>query len=288
MTTKIFHTSLIALMACTLFTSCMDKDWDAPNDEETKQEVGNKYIQETHLVTIAELKQMYKAPISTDYRDGVSYKQVTDNIQIKGYVTGNDLGGNIYNEIALQDATGAIIIAISEGGLYGYLPVGAEVLVDLKDLYVGNYGMQAEIGVPYTNSKNLTYVSRMSRNLWHNHFRLTGGQKMIESELFADGGAPTQWNLDTDGGKLGILKNVSFRNADGKTTYANPGSGAGSKSLYFKEYSGNSIQLYTSNYAKFAANKVPTGKVNITGIVKRYNSSWEFIVRNIDDIQEIK
>ncbi|MDD6436869.1 MAG: DUF5689 domain-containing protein [Prevotella sp.] len=286
---KIFHSSLFMLaLACSLLTSCMDGGWGDPNDEQTQQEIGNKYIKETHLVTISQLKQKFKAQISTDYRDGVSYKQVTEDLQIKGYVTGNDIGDNIFDEVVIQDATGAIIVAVSEGAMYGYLPIGAEVLIDVKGLYVGNYGMQAEIGVPSTNSKKLTYVSRMSRDLWRNHFRLTGGYKLIEPEVFADGGAPTNWKLDEDGGKLGVIKNVTFRGADGKATFANPSAGAGSKSVYFNEYKGNTIQMYNSNYAKFAANTIPTGKVNVTAIVKRFNSGWEFVVRDINDIQEVK
>ena len=56
--------------------------------------------------------------------------------------------GNIYNELAIQDKTGAIIISIGQSGLYGFLPIGTEILIDLKDLYIGNYGKQAQIGVP--------------------------------------------------------------------------------------------------------------------------------------------
>jgi hypothetical protein len=46
-----------------------------------------------------------------------------------------------------------------------------------------------------------------------------------------------------------------------------------------------SVMIYTSNYADFAASYVPTGKVNVTGIVVTYNRDKEFIIRSIDDVQ---
>ena len=43
--------------------------------------------------------------------------------------------------------------------------------------------------------------------------------------------------------------------------------------------------LYNSNYSDFAANLLPHEPVDITGIIKRYNSSWEIIIRDLNDIQ---
>ena len=195
-------------------------------------------------------------------------------------MTGNDIEGNLYNEISLQDETGAIIIAISEGGIWGYLPIGTEIVVDLKDLYIGNYGLQAQIGVPYTNASGNTYVSRMSKLLWNSHFKLTGNTKNIEPVTFNN----STWDNFNDGAKLATIKNVRFDVPNDTTTFASPNSGAGSKSIYFKGID-KSVMVYTSNYADFAATYVPTGKVNVTGIVITYNRYKEFIIRSIDDVQ---
>ena len=46
--------------------------------------------------------------------------------------------------------------------------------------------------------------------------------------------------------------------------------------------------VYTSNYADFASNPLPKDTVNVTGILKRYNNSWELIIRSLDDIEEVK
>lgn len=270
---KIF---MLALTAC-LLSGCMDGNWDDPTELNSR---GNKAIVESNVISIAQLKSQYKNYITTDYRDGKSYTKITSDIQIKGVVTGNDIEGNLYNEISLQDETGAIIIAISEGGIWGYLPIGTEIVVDLKDLYIGNYGLQAQIGVPYTNASGNTYVSRMSKLLWNSHFKLTGNTKNIEPVTFNN----STWDNFNDGAKLATIKNVRFDVSNDTTTFASPNSGAGSKSIYFKGID-KSVMVYTSNYADFAATYVPTGKVNVTGIVITYNRYKEFIIRSIDDVQ---
>ena len=284
---KTFKYIMMLAMACSLATSCMDGDWDTPELTADEAGVGNPAIQETNVVTIAALKNQYKTYIETDYRDGTSYTKIADDMQIKAVVTGNDIKGNLYNEIAVDDGTGAIIIAISQGGLFGTLPVGAEVLIDLKDLYIGNYGKQAEIGTPYTNASGQTYVSRMSRSLWAQHFKHTGQTKTVEPIVYNKSWTAAKNGLEY-GGKLVTLQNVSFKGADGTATYANAGVGPGSKSVYFQEYSNSTIMLYTSNFADFAANTLPQGKVNVTGIMKRFNNTWEVIIRSLDDIEEVK
>lgn len=274
-------------MACSLTTSCMDGDWSTHELTPDEAGIGNASIQETNVVTIAELKNQYKTLIETDYRNGTSYTQIAEDKQIKAVVTGNDIQGNLYNEIALDDGTGAIIVSIAQGGLFGTLPVGAEVIVDLKGLYLGNYGKQAVIGTPYTNSSGQSYVSRMSRLLWNAHYKLTGQTKTVEPVEFNPKWTAAK-NGTEYGGKLVKLTNVSFKGADGKATYANAGGGAGSKNVPFNEYSSSAIVLYTSNYADFAANAMPSGKVNVTGIMKRYNNMWEVIIRTLDDVEEVK
>ena len=295
---------IMMLLACLLMTGCMDGSYD--EIEPAEAPYGNNTIVESNLVTIAQLKNMYKTQLATDYRDGVSYATVTKDMQIKGYVTANDITGNIYNEVWIQDKTGAISLSISQGGICGYLPVGAEILIDLKGLSVGNYRKQPVIGTPYTTvltsgnnaGKEVTYVSRMNRMEWMSHFKITGNKQVIEPEVFAEGSAKTTWDLDADAGKLGTLKNVSFKNGsyydsskgqsvtvkyNDKAVYAHDFN----TSWYFWEQP-TTVMLYNSPYCDFAARTLPQGKVNLTGILKRYDNNWEIILRSLDDVQEVR
>ncbi|MDE6689077.1 MAG: hypothetical protein K2J86_04220 [Prevotella sp.] len=295
---KKIHYLALALV-CGIFTGCMNGDWDAPGTDDNLY--GNPNIKEANVITIQELKNKFSKEVSTEG----SYKQITEDLQIKAVVTANDIQGNMYNEISVQDATGAIFIGISQGGIFGYLPEGTEILVDLKGLYIGNYRKSATIGTPYTNSSGDVSVSRMPRALWQEHFTYTGYRMRVEPELFADGSTKTTWDINKDAGKLALLKNVSIKkggyyNSDtkqyvdnlpfvaGESTYSHPDY---STSWYFKEQPDGQtggVQIYTSNYADFAAMKLPAGKINVTGIGKRYREQWEIIIRAIDDIEEVK
>lgn len=279
MKSKILY--LLGLLFCGFaltLTSCQG-DFDEPVKTADEVGIGNSSIDTTNVVSIAQLKEKYKNYINTSY----SYKKVEEPMEIKGYVTGNDVQGNLYNELVIDDGTGAITIGVAQGGLYGLFPVGAEVIIELNGLSVGNYGLHPQIGTPYTSAKGQNSIGRMSRAVWNQHFRLTGKSKTIDPIEFY-----SSWNPASDGltysGKLVTMKNVSFKGADGKKTFANASARSGSVSVYFNEYP-TTTMVYTSNFADFASNPLPQGKVNVTGILKRYNNSWELIIRSLDDIE---
>lgn len=281
---------LIITAVCVLFASCMGDSY-AGIDENAPVPYGNNELTETNVITIAQLKSDYATYIATDYRDGQSFAKVTDDVKIKAIVTSSDAQGNIYQELALQDATGAIIVSVAQGGLYGPLPVGTEILVSLKDLYVGNYGKQAQIGMPSKNATGADVIGRISRATWDQHYKILSTGHIVEPTLFATGTNPTTWNLDTDGGKLGIIRNVSFKssnNSKATDTFADPNGGAGSVSWTLNEQDGRKVIVYNSNFADFANAKVPTEKVDITGIIKRFNNQWEIIIRSLDDIKAVE
>lgn len=281
---------LMLVLACSLFTGCMDDDWDTPNAEALNKAYGNQEIAETNVITIGSLKEKYESVInaSTNF-----YEQITENVQIKGRVVGNDIGGNIYNEVSIDDGTGAILICISQGGLFSYLPVGQEIVVDLKGLYIGGYGKQAEIGMPYTNAKGNSYVSRMSRVLWNKHFKLTGvadASKVVAEEFDVSKRTKEEY-FTANNGKLMTIKNVEFTNADGKTTFAPSDEKDAANSVNRglsqngKPIATSSIVVRTSSYADFAAKQLPTGKLNITGVFTRYRTTWQILIRDERDIQ---
>ena len=281
---------LMLVLACSLFTGCMDDDWDTPNTEALNKAYGNQEIAETNVITIGSLKEKYESVINASTN---SYEQITEDVQIKGRVVGNDIGGNIYNEVSIDDGTGAILICISQGGLFSYLPVGQEIVVDLKGLYIGGYGKQAEIGMPYTNAKGNSYVSRMSRVLWNKHFKLTGvadASKVVAEEFDVSKRTKEEY-FTAYNGKLMTIKNVEFTNADGKTTFAPSDEKDAANSVNRglsqngKPIATSSIVVRTSSYADFAAKQLPTGKLNITGVFTRYRTTWQILIRDERDIQ---
>lgn len=281
---------LMLVLACSLFTGCMNDDWDTPNAEALNKAYGNQEIAETNVITIGSLKEQFASVINASTN---SYEQITEDVQIKGRVVGNDIGGNIYNEVSIDDGTGAILICISQGGLFSYLPVGQEIVVDLKGLYIGGYGKQAEIGMPYTNAKGNSYVSRMSRILWNKHFKLTGvaDASKVVAEEFDVSKCDKEDYFIANNGKLMTIKNVEFTNADGKKTFAPSDEKDAANSVNRglsqngKAIPTSSLVVRTSSYADFAAKQLPTGKLNITGVFTRYRTTWQILIRDERDIQ---
>ena len=280
-----YISNIFLLAVCALLASCMADSYDDPQTP-AEEAYGNRAITETNCVTIAQLKSLYNTTIANS-----GMKEVTEDLQIKGTVIGNDIEGNIYNEVIIDDGTGAFIICIAQGGLYGYLPVGQQILIDLKGLYIGAYGQQGEVGTPYTSKSGSTYVSRMSRFLWGNHYKLIGSanpSSVVPEEFDKSRMTDTKY-LESHCGKLMTLKGVEISAADGKATFA-PDDGsvaltANCANRNFKGISSSQLVLRTSTYADFAGNVMPTGKVDVTGIFTRFRNTWQILMRTESDIQ---
>ena len=275
---------LFALAVLGLATSCQDKDWDAPSTEKGMEAYGNKYLQETNVKTIAEVIALYSNEINNN-----SLKEVKTPMQIKGVITGNDEGGNIYNSLYIQDNTGALAISISQSGLYGAFSVGQAVLIELQGLYIGGYGKQPQLGTTYTNPNKegaTPQVGRMSRYIWKDHYKLLSPiPGLIVTPLEA------KWNFNTldiskDCGKLITLKGVTLAEADGKAVFApSDGSVSLTANCANRVISGlSNVVLRTSTYADFAKKIMPTGLVDITGVATRYNDTWQILMRTEKDI----
>lgn len=270
---------LIFALACTLFSSCMNGDWDEP-DFNGAAPYGNNSLTEQNVITIAALIKKYPNVFaSTDQN-----KQIDEDIMIKGRITGNDVGGNIYKQVTLQDNTAAIIIAINEGGLNGYLAEGSEILVDLKGLYIGGYRKQPEIGAPYNGSS----IGRMQKDIWAKHFKILGSPdasliQPVDFKTIKD-------DMDANCAKLVTLKDVKFKEADGKSTFSTGTSTGNAVNQELDGY-GSKVVIRTSTYADFAAITLPYDNVakkklkcDITGIATRYNSTWQILIRKTSDI----
>ena len=280
---------IIAAVVCVIFTGCQDKDWDTPDLSVAKY--GNNNITEHNVITIKELIDKYPNVFaSTDQN-----KLIEEDIQIKGYVTGNDVGGNIYKQFALQDATAGIIICVNKGGLCGYLCEGSEILVNLKGLYIGGYRKQPEIGMPYNGNG----IGRMSNDIWQEHFKILSDLNKVNPKVIEPVDFTTiQSDMNSNCSKLVVLKNVSFKDADGKAVFApTDGSVTLTANCANRELKGmgSNIVVRTSTYADFAAMKLPYDKstgtasaCNLTGIATSFNNTWQILIRKTSDIEILK
>ena len=277
----------IAAVACAILTlsSCMGSDYADP--AYPLPPYGNNQIAETNVISISALKNdpKYKSIIQNS-----SYTEITEDIQIKGRVTGNDIQGNLYNEFAIQDSTGAIIISVSQGGINGYLPVGQEVVISLKGMNIGGYGSLAELGGVYTSSSGAKSIGRMNRMEWEKHYKLIGtpDPTIIQPEIFDQSKMADANYLWDKAGMLMTLQGVTISGANGTAVYAPNDNSypltANAANRPFIGISEKSLVLRTSTYADFANVIMPTTPINVTGIFTRFRNTWQILLRTADDV----
>ena len=267
----------LTILALSLFaTSCMN-EFDKPLFSEVP--FGNNEIgAATH--TIAQLKEKYNSTIT-----GNSVQQITEEIVIEGVVVANDESGNVYKQFIINDATGAMVIGVNDVGLYAMVPKGQRVRIACKDLYIGGYGKMAQIGGLY-NGK----VGRMNRYIYPQHVRLIGIPDPTQEEMqptVIDASFFTNENKNTLA-KFVRLENVSITEANGTETWAPEEKKNSSNVVERNIKMGNTkVVLRMSTYADFANEAIPTGNLNINGVMTRYNDYWQFVISHTTDIETV-
>lgn len=289
----------LAFLALTL-GSCMGDGYADPDltDKVPAAPYGNNSLREKNVISIADLKTQFATIINSDN----GYKQIEKDMMIKAVVTGNDVSGNIYNQVSVQDASGAIIIAINGSGLSGYLPVGQEILVNLKGLYIGSYKKLPQIGGVNTKlSDGSLGMGKIERAIWNEHFKILNPGEADASTVVPEEFDRTKLNnltkeekaafaayMEANVGKLMTLKKVKFASANGTNVWA-PGDTNTSLELIDaetgKRINKNNLVVRNSGYSKFANEVIPQGVFDITGIFTRFGDTWQIVLRSTDDLK---
>jgi DNA/RNA endonuclease YhcR with UshA esterase domain len=80
-------------------------------------------------------------------------------------------------------------------------------------------------------------------------------------------------------GMLVTIENVTFNNAGQTVTDANT-------SFTFSDNYGQSV-LFSEWNSRLVGKKIPSGTVNLTGVVSEYNGSYQILARNINDFSSV-
>lgn len=282
---KLLSILCAGLLMCGVgLTSCENYD-----DPVTGNAYGNNSIPEGRTISIAALKEKYNEFIDTSTD---TYTTINEETRIEGVIIGDDESGNIYKQLVVGDETGAIIVGVNNSGLYAFCPVGQKVVIDCKGLQIGSYRRLAQIGTIYDGK-----VGRMPEYVWKKRVRLIN-----EPQLFYDELQPLVVSTDSEltaidmkqAPLLVTLKDVSFPDADGTVTYAaeedvaNPNLSFVERDINFADGTKCKAVAHTSIYANFSDEPLPKGTLDITGILTRYNNSWQLIIRTANDVKRNK
>ncbi|MBE6256070.1 MAG: hypothetical protein E7105_11295 [Prevotella sp.] len=288
----------VFLLALT-FTACIDEHDEPPADADagiySLTSVGDVNI------TIADLKTRFHSKMTANN----TYTKVLEDLVFEGTVVGNDITGNLYQKLCLSELTpdGAvqsIYLSIKCTNLYSFFPVGCTVRVNLKGLWIGNYGYVPTIGTPYKTSAGNMRLGVMLLQDCRTHVQLVQGpDEAVKSKLLTPKAVDATW-LGNDGNKnvnntpmLATMEGT-FSEADGERIFApNVSETEDPLNGYDAGYARNrtfkvgkkSVLVRTSTRNEISNAVIPSGRVRITGILTYYGSDWQFQMRSLADLE---
>lgn len=251
---------LLALAAAAVVTisSCSDLKYDAPLLTEPKVEGL------TPNVTIAELKKEY-AGVADRTSKEIEYEYI-----LKAVVSANDISGNIYKQIYIQDETGGIAVSIDQNEIAGTYPVGQEVFIDLHGLAISMYGGQPSIAHPTAEKNRIPFEivkKKMLPNGWPNA-DLVQPKTVKISDL-----------SDDLVGRLIRIDNVYFEQKGQPFAPAQE-----TVNRLITDGKGASIIVRNSGYADFAADKLPEGTGSIVAVLSKFGNDYQLFLRSREDV----
>ncbi len=279
------------IFAGLLLVSCM-------NDYDTIQVSTNGYTADTIDVpntTISSLLSKYSSTISNS-----AYQEITNDVIIEGVVTGNDISGNIYQQVYIQqlgndgmvdtDQAGISVGIKGYGALYTLFPIGQKIRVNLKGLYIGGYGALPKIGQPYININGALRMGPMTATYTKTNIMKVGepnpeclkAKELKSSDL-------TSANISRITPMLVRIDNCEIDDAGQPyaVTEYQENNETYSVEHMIKLSDGGKLTLYTSTSAMFAGDTIPSGKLTLYGILSRYSSTYQLQLRSIEDVKEM-
>jgi len=234
-------------------------------------------------MTIADFKAKY-------WQDTRNYIDTCkEEVYIHGYVTSSDAAGNIYKYLFIQDETGGIGISIDASSLSSTYRVGQEVVLSMKDKWIGKYNGNYLIGLPeYYAAQSVWEAGRLPLETFKSMVEANGLPKPEMAEPLVTKISDFQGKSDSQTilkytGRLVKLMNVKWAEADGVVTYSEADA---SSNRTLTDEEGNQVTVVNSNYSTFRASMLPLGSGDVTGILTLTGTDqWKFYIRDTDDCQ---
>ena len=273
MKTNFLKSVFLVAMTASMFTGCV-------NDDDYKTPV-LAACTETSLVKNREVSDITASAVVAQHTN------ITPGVSdvIEAYITSSDIGGNFFKSISFQtlDGSKAFSVPVDATSTFINYEPGTKVLIKLDGLYtdINDGGMR--IGGLFANSSGGSEVGRLP----FSQFRAAVQRsctKVNEDDLVQHV-TLAQLASDTYINKLVEVDNVQFDAAAITSTYYNPANDlGGATNLNLTDVNGNSIIFRTSSFANFAAKAVATGNGTVRGVLTKFGTTYQFMVRSENDI----
>jgi hypothetical protein len=226
--------------------------------------------------------------------DPVKYED--DNV-IEAYVTSSDEGGNFFKTLTLVsvDGNNGFSIPIDSYNLYNKFEPGRKVYVYLKDQYI-EYDTQIsslEIGSFYDggtigDTPELTaddQVGRISGVTYENIIKRSCTK--INEDDIVNNFDIVQTKNNANINKLIEIDNVQFSDASLNQNYYDEDvfTIGGATNHEIVDADGNTLTVRVSSYSTFAGEPIPSGSGKIRGVLTKFGSGFQFMIRTLADVQ---
>jgi hypothetical protein len=202
---------------------------------------------------------------------------------LRAVVVSSDEGGNYYKSMVIQDSTGGVELELDMAGLYNTYPVGQKVVIVLNGLVIGDYHNLPQIGWIY----NGTQVGRIN-SLFFDKYIIKDGLPSLKNVPKPLTNNQIDFFGDNDLNKLVRLENVTFgKNAIGEPLAYNDFTTDWKVYVPLANGKKDSVTVRTSNFAKFRNTIIEDKAYTLTGILTKYNSTYQFMIRTKEDIEVI-
>ncbi|PBJ11456.1 DUF5689 domain-containing protein [Flavobacterium sp. ACN6] len=218
----------------------------------------------------------------------VAKQYVYDDI-IEAYVVSSDEGGNFFKTISLQTKASEKIpaigfsVPIDASNTYIDYRVGNKVYVKLKNQFTDLYYGGLRIGSLYVSNAGDPTIGRISQNEYKNVLNasctIVDENQLVQSLSVEEALAENKLNT------LIELRDVEFTEAAlGRHYFEESNNVGGSTNWNLRDKTGNQIIFRTSSYAKFADHFVPEGSGTVRGILTKFGTDYQLMVRSESDI----
>ena len=270
------NTAIAFISLCTVMSCVKDDDYELPDNKKVLPAFAGKVVSFSDVAS----------------RTTPTIKTYSADEAIEGYVISSDEGGNFYKKIYIQneDKTQALSVALDKSGIYTEYPIGAKVQLRLKGLTTQLNNAITEVGYKiYKNEKSgRESVGSMAEAIYKTHLYDMGGERKTLASLAKEVTSIETVKNDAHVGQLITLKGVHFPNeVVGKTMYDKSKDLGGATNYKLTDANGKTIDFRTSSFAKFKDEKVPSGTLDVTGVLSKFNTSWQFMVSNYADIKVV-
>ncbi|MCI5054788.1 MAG: DUF5689 domain-containing protein [Flavobacteriales bacterium] len=232
---------LAAVLGLVLITSCV-KEYDNPPIDT---------IPTGSLVTIDSLRSLFADSGAVSFKEDVSFYAT---------VTADEVNGNLYKEVYVQDGTGAIKLnLLNSGGLYRgdqiRVNLNGTIMLEDNDFLIID---SVDVDLNVVKQKTKQEVEPLEVSIAQLHDSLQGYLIKLED---------VQFNYQEFG--------KTYADAIGKQTV----------NLMLEDCNGIQVIVRNSGYANFADQEIPFGKGDFVAVLGQYRNDLQLFIRDINEVK---